>query len=41
MKGIEALEKAKEEFRKYREREMRELQSDFDLLMKWLPKKEQ
>ena len=37
----EALEKAKEEFRKYREREMRELQSDFDLLMKWLPKKEQ
>lgn len=33
----EAIEKAEKEFRIYREREMKELQSDFDLLMKILP----
>lgn len=33
----EAIEKAEKEFKIYREREMRELQSDFDLLMKSLP----
>ena len=33
----EALEKAEREFTIYREREMKELQSDFDLLMKSLP----
>ena len=29
--------KAEKEFKIYREREMRKLQSDFDMLMKWLP----
>lgn len=33
----EAIEKAEKEFQTYREREMKELQSDFDLLMKSLP----
>ena len=33
----EALEKAEREFKIYREREMKELQSDFDLLIKSLP----
>ena len=33
----EAIEKAEKEFYTYREREMKELQSDFDLLMKSLP----
>lgn len=33
----EAIKKAEQEFRIYREREMKELQSDFDLLMKALP----
>ncbi|MBO5348311.1 MAG: virulence RhuM family protein [Clostridia bacterium] len=33
----EAIEKAEKEFKIYREREMKELQSDFDLLMKSLP----
>ena len=33
----EAIEKAEQEFKIYREREMKELQSDFDLLMKSLP----
>ena len=33
----EAINKAKKEFEIYREREMKELQSDFDLLMKSLP----
>lgn len=33
----EAIKKAEQEFRIYREREMKELQSDFDLLMKTLP----
>lgn len=33
----EAMEKAEKEFKIYREREMKELQSDFDLLMKLLP----
>ena len=32
----EAIEKAEKEFKIYREREMKELQSDFDLLMKSL-----
>ena len=35
----EAIKKAEKEFQIYREREMRELQSDFDLLMKSLPKR--
>ena len=34
----EAIKKAKKEFQIYREREMKELQSDFDLLLKSLPK---
>ena len=34
----EAIKKAEKEFQVYREREMKELQSDFDLLMKSLPK---
>ena len=33
----EAIQKAEKEFKIYREREMKELQSDFDLLMKSLP----
>ena len=33
----EAIKKAEKEFALYREREMRELQSDFDLMMKSLP----
>lgn len=33
----EAIKKAEREFKLYREREMQELQSDFDLLMKSLP----
>lgn len=33
----EAMKKAEIEFQIYREREMKELQSDFDLLMKSLP----
>ena len=33
----EAIEKAEKEFNIYREREMKQLQSDFDLLMKSLP----
>ena len=33
----EAIKKAEKEFALYREREMRELQSDFDLMMKHLP----
>ena len=35
----EAIKKAEKEFQIYREREMKELQSDFDLLMKSLPDK--
>ena len=35
----EATKKAEKEFQIYREREMKELQSDFDLLMKSLPAK--
>ena len=35
----EAIKKAEKEFQIYREREMKELQSDFDLLMKSLPNK--
>ncbi len=35
----EAIEKAEKEFIIYREREMKELQSDFDLLLKSLPDK--
>jgi hypothetical protein len=35
----EAIKKAEKEFKIYREREMRELQSDFDLMMKSLPNK--
>ena len=35
----EAIKKSEKEFQIYREREMRELQSDFDLLMKSLPEK--
>ena len=35
----EAIAKAEKEFQIYREREMKELQSDFDLLMKSLPNK--
>ena len=34
----EAIKKAEKEFQVYRKREMKELQSDFDLLMKSLPK---
>ncbi len=34
----EAIKKAEKEFQIYREREMKDLQSDFDLLMKSLPK---
>ena len=33
----EAIAKAEKEFKIYREREMKELQSDFDMLMKSLP----
>ena len=33
----EAIAKAEKEFQIYREREMKELQSDFDMLMKSLP----
>lgn len=33
----EAIEKTEKEFKIYREREMKELQSDFDLLMNSLP----
>lgn len=33
----EAIKKAEREFNIYREREMKELQSDFDILMKSLP----
>ena len=36
----EAIEKAEKEFKIYREREMKQLQSDFDMLMKSLPNKE-
>lgn len=36
----EAIKKAKKKFQIYREREMKELQSDFDLLMKSLPNNE-
>ncbi len=35
----EAIKKAEKEFKIYREREMKELQSEFDLLMKSLPNK--
>lgn len=34
----EAIKKAEQEFNIYREREMKELQSDFDLMIKELPK---
>ena len=37
----EAIRKAEKEFQIYREREMKELQSDFDLLMKSLPNKKE
>lgn len=33
----EAIKKVEKEFQIYREREMKELESDFDLLMKSLP----
>jgi len=33
----QTIKKAEKEFRIYREREMKELQSDFDLMMKSLP----
>ena len=33
----EAVKKAEQEFNIYREREMKELQSDFDLMLKSLP----
>ena len=36
----EAIKKAEKEFKIYREREMKELQSDFDMLMKSLPNKQ-
>ena len=36
----EAIKKAEKEFQLYREREMKELKSDFDLLMKSLPNSE-
>ena len=35
----DAIEKAEKEFQIYREREMKELQSDFDMLMKSLTNK--
>mgnify|MGYP002475700152 CR=1 FL=1 len=35
----EAIKKAEKEFNIYREKEMKELQSDFDLMMKLLPNK--
>lgn len=35
----EAIKKAEKEFNIYREREMKELQSDFDLMIKTLPNK--
>ena len=34
------IKKAEKEFQIYREREMKALQSDFDMLMKALPNKE-
>ena len=37
----EAIAKAEKEFQIYREREMKELQSDFDMLMKSLPNKKE
>ena len=37
----DAIEKAEKEFQIYREREMKELQSDFDMLMKSLPNKKE
>ena len=37
----EAIKKAEKEFQIYREREMKELQSDFDMLMKSLPNKKE
>ncbi len=37
----EAIKKAEKEFQTYREREMKELQSDFDMLMKSLPNKKE
>jgi len=37
----EAIKKAEKEFNIYREREMKELQSDFDLMIKTLPNKNQ
>ena len=37
----EAIRKAEKEFQIYREREMKELQSDFDMLMKSLPNKKE
>ena len=37
----EAIKKAEKEFQIYREREMKELQSDFDMLMKLLPNKKE
>ena len=37
----EAIEKAEKEFQIYRKREMKELQSDFDMLMKSLPNKKE
>ncbi len=37
----EAIKKAEKEFQIYREREMKELQSDFDILMKSLPNKKE
>ena len=35
----ETIKKAEKEYQIYREREMKELQNDFDLLMKSLPEK--
>lgn len=35
----EAMKKAEKEFKIYRDREMKELQSDFDLMVKSLPNK--
>ena len=37
----EAIKKAEKEFQIYREREMKEIQSDFDMLMKSLPNKKE
>ena len=37
----EAIKKAEKEFQIYREREMKELQSDFDMLMKSLQNKKE